>query len=243
MSAMKKRRDAAISWCERQPVWRLAVLGSVMVVLQWIMGFLRGGARSAILYFDVAVSLAFLLAALIFIARLKRVLAHERELANTDHLTKAANSRYFSEAVEREIDRSRRYGHVLTLAYIDIDNFKQVNDRFGHNAGDALLAAISGKIKENIRTVDVLARLGGDEFAILFPETDGQGAKIVIDRIRQNIDRTAHGRDWPITMSIGVVTCPRVPVSMDKLVTLADEAMYMAKQAGKDTVTYRVYAT
>ncbi|HQJ16093.1 MAG TPA: GGDEF domain-containing protein [Candidatus Omnitrophota bacterium] len=240
---MKKRRDAAISWFERQPVWRLAAMGSAMVVLQWIMGFLRGGARSAILYFDIAVSLAFLLAALIFIARLKTVLAHERELANTDYLTKAANSRYFSEALGREIDRSRRYGHVLTLAYIDIDDFKQVNDRFGHNAGDGLLAAIAGKIKENIRTVDVLARLGGDEFAILFPETDGQGAKIVIDRIRQNIDRTAHGRDWPITMSIGVITCPKVPVSIDKLVALADEAMYTAKQAGKDTVTYREYAT
>jgi diguanylate cyclase (GGDEF)-like protein len=194
-------------------------------------------------FWNLFVSFGFLLFAVSIVGRLKSILQSERDLANTDYLTQVANSRFFSEVVQREIDRSRRYNHMLTLAYIDVDNFKTVNDRFGHSAGDALLTMIASNIKAHVRTVDFLARLGGDEFAILFPETDAQAAKIVIDRIRNNIDKTAHGKDWPITISVGVVTCPKVPVSMDKLVMLADEAMYMAKLAGKDTVTYREYAT
>jgi diguanylate cyclase (GGDEF)-like protein len=192
---------------------------------------------------NLFVSFGFLLFAVSVVTRLKSILQRERELANTDYLTKVANSRFFSEVMQGEVDRSRRYNHILTLAYIDVDNFKAVNDRFGHSAGDALLTMIAANIKANIRTVDFLARLGGDEFAILFPETDAQAAKIVIDRIRDNIDKTAHGKDWPITISVGVVTCPKVPVSIDKLVMLADEAMYMAKMAGKNSVTYREYAT
>jgi diguanylate cyclase (GGDEF)-like protein len=222
------------------------IIASSLSAIVWLIDDRLASAGETHLlmsYGNLAVSFGFLLYAVFLVSRLKSILLHERELANTDYLTKVANSRYFSEVVQTEVDRSRRYNHILTLAYIDVDNFKAVNDRFGHSAGDALLTTIASKMKANIRTVDVLARLGGDEFAILFPETDAQGAKIVIDRIRQNIDRTAHGKDWPMTISVGVVTCPKVPVSMDKLVMLADEAMYMAKQAGKDTVTYREYAT
>ena len=285
---MKNVRAHIISWCEKQSVPRIVILGCLMVAVLGFFDFISGsfeffifylfpvffvtwfsnksagfavsslsalvwlvddrisaqGPQQALMpYWNLVVSFGFLLFAVLLVSRLKLILFHERELANTDYLTKVANSRYFSEVVQVEIDRSRRYNHILTLAYIDIDNFKAVNDRFGHNAGDVLLATIASKIKANVRTVDVLARLGGDEFAILFPETDAQGAKIVIDRIRRNIDKTAHGKDWPISISVGVVTCPKVPVSIDKLVMLADEAMYMAKMAGKNTVTYREYAT
>ncbi|MDD5775016.1 MAG: GGDEF domain-containing protein [Candidatus Omnitrophica bacterium] len=225
---------------------RAGIAVSVVSAVVWLVDERLASADPAHFitpYLNLAVSLGFFLFVVFIVDRVKSLIVREREIANTDHLTGAATSRHFSDILEREIDRSRRYGHVVTLAYIDIDDFKQVNDRFGHSAGDALLSGIAGKIRAQIRTVDVLARLGGDEFAILFPETGAQGARIVIDRIRQSIDRTAHGRDWPIAISVGVVTCPKVPVSMDKLLMLADETMYMSKQAGKDRATYRVYAT
>ncbi|MFA5099409.1 MAG: diguanylate cyclase [Candidatus Omnitrophota bacterium] len=231
------------TWYARR---RAGIIISILSVPVWFFNdtiISPAAPHMLVPYWNLAMSSGFLLFVSFLVDRMKSILLQEREAANTDYLTNVANSRYFSEVMQKEIDRSRRYNHILTLAYIDIDNFKEVNDRSGHSAGDALLMTIASRIKDNMRTVDVLARLGGDEFAILFPETDAQGAKIVIDRIRQNIDKTAHGRDWPITISVGVVTCPKVPVSMDKLVMLADETMYMSKQSGKDKVTYRVYAT
>lgn len=174
----------------------------------------------------------------ILLARLKDALVVEQTLARTDFLTQAINSRYFYELAGQEIARSRRYSHPLTLAYIDLDNFKQVNDRFGHLAGDRLLQQVVQVCKKNLRTTDCVARLGGDEFVILLPETNASAARIILPRMVTHLRDEIH-RDNPfVSCSIGVVSCTGEIPDRAELVRMADIAMYRAKSAGKDQIEF-----
>ena len=176
------------------------------------------------------------------VATLKKTFTINRELARTDYVTGAISIRYFYELAQLEMRRAQRYQHPFTLAYIDLDNFKAVNDRLGHSTGDRVLRAVTEAICRQVRPADTLARLGGDEFALLLPETDGEAARTVINRIHSSLVDEMLRNGWMVTFSVGVVTFSEIPKTVDDAVKMADRAMYSVKAANKNGVNYNVYA-
>ncbi|HEY0099083.1 MAG TPA: diguanylate cyclase [Pyrinomonadaceae bacterium] len=194
--------------------------------------------RSSILYFNAISWLGGFLFVTYFVSALRRSHDQERKLARTDDLTGMINRRSFFEASQQEINRARRNKHPFTVAYMDVDDFKLINDRYGHSIGDMVLKSVSQTIKSNIREIDVVARLGGDEFVILMPETDEAAAQTVVARVHRNVMDKVHEYGWPITFSIGVVTWMTAPRTVDVMLKQADDAMYEVKNSGKNHVTH-----
>ena len=194
--------------------------------------------REHVAVFNALARLAAFVFVVYFVAALRRSHDHERELARTDELTGATNRRSFFEAAQGEINRARRHRHPFTVAYIDVDNFKGLNDRDGHAAGDALLRAMTATIKSTVREIDLVARLGGDEFVVLLPETDEEAARAVVGRVRGNLDDLAERRGWRVTFSVGVVTWTTPPRTVDTMIRQADGAMYEVKNTGKNRVSH-----
>lgn len=170
--------------------------------------------------------------------RLEQANRRLEELATTDGLTGLCNRRRFMEMLERECQRVHRTGGDLALAMLDLDRFKSVNDTLGHAAGDRVLAEVAAVMRESARATDVIARYGGDEFLILTPDTAADEAVVGAERIRQRIaDHPIpfSGRTLQVTVSIGVgATADGRAVSADALLKLADEALYAAKQGGRN---------
>ncbi|MBU2614169.1 MAG: diguanylate cyclase [Elusimicrobia bacterium] len=189
-------------------------------------------------FFNSSGILVFFLITSYALSALRKAYFLEHELARTDHLTDIANGRYFVEIISKEIERMERYKHSLSLAYMDIDNFKNINDNYGHNMGDIVLSSIALAMKESIRPVDLVARMGGDEFAILFPETDQSVVKSIMSRVQIKINKTISENSWPISFSIGVVTCSSTKCTADLLFEKADAVMYSIKKTGKNLVKY-----
>jgi diguanylate cyclase (GGDEF)-like protein len=175
---------------------------------------------------------------LLLLAEVRKLVARLQEQSLTDELTGLANRRAFLDVAAREIERSRRYRHELSLAYLDIDAFKAANDRFGHAVGGRVLIALAGLARATARSVDTVARIGGDEFVILMPETDAPAALPLAERLRTTCSRAAGTGAAPVTCSIGVVTFERAPSDLEELLTSADALMYEAKAAGGDGVRH-----
>jgi diguanylate cyclase (GGDEF)-like protein len=172
---------------------------------------------------------------------LKKSLENEKKLARLDHLTQAANYRSFSEAIFLEIQRAQRYKHPFSLAYLDLDNFKLVNDRFGHEAGNKLLQETVALMQTETRKTDLVGRLGGDEFAILMPETDKRSARDVLVRIKNKFALEMENKNYQVSMSIGCITYLDVPLEVDDILQKADELMYSIKKRGKDNLSCEDY--
>lgn len=170
------------------------------------------------------------------VTRLHASLQRERELARLDPLTRLPNARSFREFAESELRRAKRYGRSFSVAYIDVDNFKWVNDQLGHKAGDRVLERVASLLRKELRHNDYVARLGGDEFAVLMPETPLPNARIALDKILQASRNLAKEEGWPISFSIGVVGYETPPETVDDMVRAADELMYEVKRGGKDGV-------
>jgi len=164
-----------------------------------------------------------------------------KRLTFIDALTPAYNHRYFQESLSKEIHRHSRNGHEMALAMLDIDNFKKINDSFGHPVGDEILKGLVEELMTNARDSDVVARYGGEEFAIIFPDTPAQSARDAANRMREivarrvfplaQVDRTLH-----ITVSVGVAVYPRDGMTSADLISRADTALYFAKKNGKNQV-------
>lgn len=173
------------------------------------------------------------------ITQRKATEAKLRELATTDSLTGLYNRRRFMELAEREFARSIRYDRQLSLFMIDIDLFKNVNDTYGHSVGDEVLRALSETAILALRNADIIGRLGGEEFAVLLPETGGESAQEVAERLRQSVERTIINTavaDLQITVSIGVATRNSSTNVVETLLKEADVALYDAKQSGRNRV-------
>jgi diguanylate cyclase (GGDEF)-like protein len=147
-----------------------------------------------------------------------------------------ANRRAFYEMVQAERARSARYGRPITLGYLDVDNFKRVNDTFGHAVGDELLACVAQVLRTRLRTSDSVGRLGGDEFALLLPETSAQAGEVALQSLRAALVDTMKLRGWPVTFSIGAATFLENPPSTEQMIRTADELMYTVKKSGKNRV-------
>jgi diguanylate cyclase (GGDEF)-like protein/PAS domain S-box-containing protein len=168
---------------------------------------------------------------------LEKALEREQLLSRVDGLTGVCNRRYFFELAAHELAVAKRYHRPLSLVIFDLDNFKQVNDTFGHQAGDDLLVRAAQIARGLLREADIFARYGGDEFAILLPDSTAQASAIVANRIREKIAAdqisTKEGQAG-VTISVGIAECPVEACSMDQLVQQADQAMYAAKAAGRN---------
>ncbi len=199
-----------------------------------------GHSHPLVHYWNLGVKIIFFMTIVYVLLELKKALFHEKELARVDYLTGALNVRAFAEFSQREMDLSRRHKRPFTLAYIDLDNFKMINDRFGHNLGDKLLHLAVETIKGSLRTTDVVARLGGDEFAIFLPETGYESAGVVVNRIKDTLTDVMRQNGWPVTFSIGVATYLDPIDSVDGMIRKADGLMYSAKNCGKNTIKYEV---
>jgi diguanylate cyclase (GGDEF)-like protein len=176
------------------------------------------------------------------VAELRRRLLAEQSLSRRDPLTALPNSRAFYERSELLLAIARRSKRPVTLAYLDLDHFKQVNDERGHHEGDRVLIEIAEALRTQLRDSDLPARLGGDEFAILLSDTDTEAAEATLERVRSDICVRMRPYGWPVTVSIGAIAYLRAPDSLSEAMRDADDLMYRAKQSGKDRLSIEVVA-
>ena len=167
-----------------------------------------------------------------------------KKLAITDELTGLFNYRYLLQRLEDEIERARRFGLSLSLLMLDADDFKLFNDAHGHIAGDGALADLASIMHASVRDIDVVCRYGGEEFAILRPETDGDGAFVAAEKVREAVASHAFSdgdgpEPQPVTVSIGLSTFPKPAADREELLRQADDALYTAKRSGRNRVSAR----
>jgi diguanylate cyclase (GGDEF)-like protein/PAS domain S-box-containing protein len=172
---------------------------------------------------------------------LRASLQDERNLSRIDFLTGIANRRALYEAIEAEAKRSKRHKRPFTLAYLDVDNFKEVNDVFGHEVGDRLLKKVANKIRQVTRETDLVARLGGDEFAILFSAINGEAAVGAVGNLQIALSQLVQEEGWKVSFSIGVRTFRTPPESVESMIKLTDQLMYEVKKSGKNAVAMGNY--
>ena len=223
---------------------RLGIVMSLVSAVVWFISDVAAGnsyLHPVIYVWNTLMRLGFFVIVALLLSALKSALESEKELAHKDYLTGAANSRVFYDLLQTEINRSQRYKNPFTIAYIDLDNFKTVNDKFGHATGNQVLHFVVNQIKKNLRKTDVVARLGGDEFALLLPETKQESAQVVLSKLQNHILAGMQESNWPVTLSIGVLTCIDAPQATDEAIRLVDDLMYSVKRASKNGIKYATY--
>lgn len=174
------------------------------------------------------------------IARYRKILAVQQEMAMLDPLTGVANRRAFFQYARIELDRSRRYNNPFSVMVIDVDDFKQINDHLGHHTGDALLMKVVETIRFHLRAIDIVARFGGDEFVVLLVKTGESSALQVARKLQKQLLDTMKHHQWQVTFSIGVATYHSAPDSVEETLRAADGLMYEVKHSGKNDIRHAV---
>ena len=225
-------------YCGLWPGVVVSVLTSIMSLLVdiqlghanaglWVSGW--NAAMRLWLFFPVAY----------LASNLRAHLERERRFARLDPLTGILNGRAFSAEAERFIALSKRKTQPMTVVYIDLDDFKRVNDTQGHSGGDKILCAVANTLLKCTRPYDLVARLGGDEFCVLLPDTDSAEAKSFMAKASERLEQEANRSNWQVSFSVGVATFPVPPASVDVALGAADELMYQAKRSGKRQVVHK----
>jgi diguanylate cyclase (GGDEF)-like protein len=222
-----------ISWAAGAVI---AVAGALFL-LYFDLRFTNAGAAGACwnAFINLTVGGTFIY----IFAELRALYSREIDLSRRDPLTGLLNRRGFMETVVTETHRMARHRRPLTIAYVDVDNFKLINDRYGHEAGDEFLTGLGRNMAARLRITDCLARVGGDEFAILLPETDEAAARRVVGEIHQALRRFSSGHNAAATVSVGAVTFASA-LTADAMIAMADRAMYAIKQNGKNNVAFKL---
>ncbi len=215
----------------------------VCVILWEAINLILGQQYSSpwVLIGNAIVRAGFYLVISTLIVEVRSLLKIESHLSRTDYLTGILNRRAFYEASSRELQRLESTANPLTMIYMDLDDFKITNDTFGHKAGDELLRQISQVLRLQLRGGDIISRMGGDEFAILLPETNMEAARLVVQRVLNALRTEMQERQYPVTFSIGSLTCITAPPSVDEMLHIADQLMYDAKRDGKNMVRQAEY--
>lgn len=195
-------------------------------------------SHSAIFFWEAFSRLLFFILTAEMLFKIRSLLDREYRLARRDMLTGAFNSRAFKEELDRTLALARRQRQSIAVAYLDLDNFKAINDTYGHTTGDRLLITVVSAIQHCVRGYDVVARLGGDEFAILLPATDYNNAQMACNKIKSHVLEEMAKANWPVTMSMGVVIFDKPPAGIDEVLNLADRFMYSVKKNGKNDIRY-----
>ena len=223
----------------------VGVFIALMSALSWLAAdimMLDSFSNFLIPYINETFRLVVFLIVTYIVFKLKNTLENHKELAGTDPLTSVANRRAFFDLANQELNKARRNQTSISVLYMDIDNFKHINDHFGHHIGDKLLRSVAKTIKKNIRAIDVIARFGGDEFGILLAETGAGPAALVARKLKEKLMELAQNNEWPVTFSTGVVTFESIPASVAEMIDAADAQMYLAKRHGKNRTRYKTIA-
>jgi len=205
-------------------IWAEGFYGSSILVHFWNTGILL------IIYMYIAV----------LVSSLRKAHERERESARKDYLTGISNFQGFRELAEREIERSRRYGTILSAAYIDCDNFKEVNDTLGHDAGSRVLRVVADVIRNHIRATDIAARIGGDEFVVLLTDVSHDISVGFVEKMRNLLLQEMKENNWKVTFSIGMVSFSTPPLSVEEMLKKSDALMYCVKRETKDAIKHEV---
>ena len=218
---------------------------SLLSAMSWLLAdltMLNYFSYPIIPYLNETFRLVVFLVIIFIISKLKTTLENLQELAGTDPLTMVLNRRAFYDLAGLELNNARRYQTPTSFLYLDVDDFKKVNDHFGHHIGDRLLCAVAKTIKNSIRAIDVIVRFGGDEFGVLLAKTDTESASQVVEKIKENLLKLVQNNGWPVTFSIGVATFLNPPDKIDEMIETADAQMYFAKQKGKNRIRHKIIA-
>lgn len=212
---------------------------SGIATLIWVIANFAGGTEYSHAYIWIinffTQGSAFLLVPML-VAALHQILARERSLARLDPLTGLANRRAFYSDSQKIVELCHRKSRPVSIAYIDLDNFKQANDQFGHDSGDRLLQTVAHTLTTTVRASDLCCRIGGDEFIILMPDTEKSDASIVLERLHTALLEEKTLRELSVTASIGAVSFDRARRDLDQMVIAADKIMYQVKTASKNRV-------
>ncbi len=223
--------------------WEVIAASALAGSAVWVVaGYLSGLRYSSdfLVCWNGFMRFGVLLVVGLLMAQLRRAVRRQTALSHTDYLTGAVNARLFHDLLRAEIDRSRRYARPFTLAYLDVDNFKSVNDRYGHAAGDELLRAVAATLKSSVRATDVVGRIGGDEFVVLLGECGETQARMVVAKIQRSLAGPAADGKPEVTFSIGSVTSVAAKGTIDDIIKAADELMYGAKRGGRNGALFAV---
>jgi len=228
---------AAWAWTTRGAY----ALAAVAVILPTGTVALAGDPIGWANAWSVSGNFALLGVIVVLLTTLRRRLSDQADLVATDTLTGLLSRGSFIEQLDTELSRAARYGRAFTLAYVDLDNFKAVNDLEGHDTGDELLRRVADAPRSSTRQTDVVGRLGGDEFAVVLPETAGGATGSMLGDLRQRLIRAMAEGGWPVAFSIGAVTFETPIGTSRETLRVADAAMYAVKRSGKDGIRYVVW--
>ena len=216
-------------------------LAAVAVTLPTPFAALAGEPIGWAVIWSVLSNFVLLGIIVMLLTTLRGRLSDEAAFVATDTLSGLLNRGSFIAQLDAELTRAARYGRAFTLAYVDLDNFKAVNDLEGHDAGDELLRRIADALRSSTRQTDVLGRLGGDEFAAILPEITGGATGSVLENLRKQLIRAMEKGGWPVTFSIGAVTFETPIDTSREALRVADAAMYAVKRSGKDGIHHLVW--
>jgi diguanylate cyclase (GGDEF)-like protein len=195
----------------------------------------------SLLLWDWGTAFAGIVIMVIALTALRKSLDDAHFQSRKDSLTGLVNKGGFYQVVSAEIEVCRRYKRTLSIAYIDCDNFKMVNDQLGHHVGDDLLRVISRTMLRKLRSSDLPGRLGGDEFAVMLPETNAEACRMVVEMLQQRLLHEMKEHNWPVTFSIGIATFLRMPPSIEDMIRQADKLMYAVKHTSKGAIKQEVF--
>jgi diguanylate cyclase (GGDEF)-like protein len=220
---------------ELEPRWERNLVGAfagaaIGFVLALLQPRIAPGLPPGLLYAVPGVLI------MVVVVQLYRTLLRERQLARLDPLTLLGNRRFFEQIAHAELNRSRRYARPFALAYLDVDHFKAVNDRYGHAAGDRLLQLVARQLAKGLRKSDVIARIGGDEFAVLLPETPAAGARIAMQKIHDRLNAAVHDAGFDVSFSTGIIIYDAGAATVPVLLGEADRVMYQVKRNARGAV-------
>ncbi len=227
--------------------WKVGIWAGIIIsfigAILWLITdliVLHTFSNDIIPFLNITFRLIGFLITTYIVSELKTALETHKDLARTDPLTSISNKRAFYELSSMELNKAHRSNHPFSVICMDLDNFKEVNDTLGHNAGDILLKTVASNIKENIRKVDLVGRLGGDEFGIVLSETDEDSAYSVATKLQQILLSAMQENGWPVTFSIGIATFTKPPESVEEMIQKADILMYNAKKNGKNMIKHQI---
>ena len=234
---------AAVTWVNGLLWGTLSAVASTLSLLQADLALIDRFSTPYIPFINESFRLVIFMFVVFIIAKYKQILANQKDMAMIDPLTGIANRRAFFIFARTEIDRSRRYSHPFSVMVIDIDDFKSINDQFGHHTGDRLLIAVVETIRHHVRAIDIVSRFGGDEFVVLLGKTGDQSASLIAHKLQNQLLKTMKNQQWQVTFSIGVATYHSTPETVEETIRAADQLMYEVKHNGKNGIRHAVLKT